>query len=107
MSGHPTRPVRIVGDSGPAPERTARRLSDKIEQAFDQACEQGLTEVAGCMLKGLDLALLGRPQGWERRQAALGVLRACHARLEEMRRQERASATAGVTGEGFQAASAA
>lgn len=62
-----------------------RRLSDRIEDAFDQACQQGQLEVAACMLKGLDLALLGRPTDWDRRQAALGLLRACHERLEQLR----------------------
>ena len=62
-----------------------RRLSDRIEQAFDQACDQGQVEVAACMLKGLDLALLGRPTPWERRQAALVLLRTCANRLEALR----------------------
>ena len=62
-----------------------RRLSDRIELAFDQACEQGQAEVAACMLKGLDLALLGRPTPWDRRQAALTLLRSCQARLEALR----------------------
>jgi hypothetical protein len=62
-----------------------RRLSDRIEQAFEQACDQGQVEVAACMLKGLDLALLGRPTQWERRQAALALLRACANRLEALR----------------------
>ena len=64
---------------------TRRRLSDRIEDAFDQACEQGQLEVASCLLQGLDLALLGRPTPWNRRQAALGLLRASHDRLERLR----------------------
>ena len=62
-----------------------RRLSDKIEQAFDQACAQGQVEVAACMLKGLDLVLLGQPMPWERRHAALGLLRTCRSRLQSLR----------------------
>lgn len=62
-----------------------RRLSDRIEQAFDQACRQGQLEVAACMLKGLDLALLGQPTPWDRRQAALSLLRSSHDRLERLR----------------------
>ncbi len=62
-----------------------RRLSDKIEQAFDQACQQGQVEVAACMLKGLDLVLLGQPMAWERRQAALGLVRLCQSRLQSLR----------------------
>ncbi len=64
---------------------TRRRLSDRIEDAFDLACLQGEVDIASCMLKALDLSLLARPLGWERRQRALGVLRACHARLEQLR----------------------
>ena len=64
---------------------TRRRLSDRIEDAFEQACEQGQLEVASCLLQGLDLALLGRPTPWNRRQAALGLLRASHDRLERLR----------------------
>jgi|GEM_PF-2520438 len=74
-----------------------RRLSDRIEEAFDQACDQGQIEVAACMLKGLDLVLLGQPQSWNRRQAALGTLRACLIRLEQLRlAQTEASAVASV-----------
>ncbi len=62
-----------------------RRLSDKIEQAFDQACEQGQVDVAACMLKGLDMALLGQPMPWERRQAALRLIRLCQSRLQNLR----------------------
>lgn len=64
---------------------TRRRLSDKIEDAFDQACAQGQLEVAACMLTGLDLALLSQPTDWNRRQAALSLLRASHERLERLR----------------------
>ncbi len=62
-----------------------RRLSDKIEDAFDQACRQGQAEVAACMLKGLDQCLLGQPTAWERRQAALILLRSCAERLSLLR----------------------
>ena len=72
-------------DFQPVPGTVRRRLSDKIEQAFDQACEQGQVEVAACMLKGLDLVLLGQPMPWERRQAALGLVRLCQSRLQSLR----------------------
>jgi hypothetical protein len=75
-------------------QRTRRRLSDRIEEAFDQACDQGQTEVAACMLKGLDLVLLGQPLAWERRKAALSVMRACAARLEHLRNKQRADTEA-------------
>ncbi len=62
-----------------------RRLSDRIEDAFDQACRQGQAEVAACMLKGLDQCLLGQPTPWERRKAALTLLRSCAERLSLLR----------------------
>ena len=62
-----------------------RRLSDKIEDAFDQACRQGQAEVAACMLKGLDQCLLGQPTPYERRQVALILLRTCAERLSLLR----------------------
>ena len=62
-----------------------RRLGDKIEQAFDQACRQKQLEVAACMLKGLDIALLGQPTSWDRRQAALSLMRLSRERLEGLR----------------------
>jgi hypothetical protein len=64
---------------------TRRRLSDRIEDAFDLACLQGEVDIASCMLKALDLSLLARPLSWDRRQRALAVLRACHAQLEQLR----------------------
>jgi hypothetical protein len=67
------------------PAEMNRRLSDRIELAFEQACDQGQLEVAACMLKGLDLALLGQPLPWDRRQMALGLLRACQSRLQALR----------------------
>ena len=72
---------QVLGADG----QIRRRLSDKIEQAFDQACEQGQADVAACMLKGLDMALLGQPMPWERRQAALGLVRLCQNRLQTLR----------------------
>ncbi len=62
-----------------------RRLSDRIEDAFDQACHQGEAEVAACMLKGLDQCLLGQPTPWERRKVALTLLRSCAERLSLLR----------------------
>jgi hypothetical protein len=64
---------------------TRRRLGDRIEDAFALACWQGEADIAACLLKALDLSLLARPLSWERRQRALGVLRACHAQLEQLR----------------------
>ncbi len=72
-------------DQTSIPGIVRRRLSDRIEDAFEQACRQGQVEVAACLLKGLDLCLLGQPTPWERRQAALAVLRGCAARLDALR----------------------
>lgn len=79
-----------------------RRLSDKIEDAFNQACRQGQTEVAACMLKGLDQCLLGQPTPWERRKAALLLLRACATRLSLLR-DAQAGADAAMPGSVFSA----
>jgi hypothetical protein len=68
-----------------------RRLSDKIEEAFDQACTQGQLEVAACMLKGMDMALLGRQQSWDQRQAGLALVRSMQERLQSLRDVEAAS----------------
>ncbi len=65
-----------------------RRLSDRIEDAFEQACRQGQADVAACLLKGLDLCLLGQPTPWDRRQTALVLLRACAVRLDALRQAE-------------------
>jgi hypothetical protein len=69
-------------------EQPARRLSDRIHEAFDQACRQGQLDVAACMLQGLDLALLSRPGSWDRRQEGLNLLRHSHARLAQLREAE-------------------
>ncbi len=79
-----------------------RRLSDKIEDAFDQACRQGQAEVAACMLKGLDQCLLGQPTPRERRQASLALLRACAERLDLLRHAQ-ANTSAGLAIEHFPA----
>ncbi len=68
-----------------------RRLSDRIEDAFEQACRQGQAEVAACMLKGLDQCLLGQPTPWERRQQALVLLRNCAERLRLLRHAQACS----------------
>ena len=78
------------------PGVTRRRLSDRIEDAFEQACRQGQLEVAACLLKGLDLCLLGQPTPWDRRQTALILLRACAARLTSLRDEQATAEHAGV-----------
>ncbi len=70
-----------------------RRLSDKIELAFEQACGQGQADVAACMLKALDLCLLGQPTPWDRRQASLKLLRNCASRLSTLRETQSAEQT--------------
>ena len=75
-------------DETQVPGSVRRRLSDRIEEAFDQACRQGQAEVAACMLKGLDQCLLGQPTPWERRKAALTLLRSCADRLGALRQSQ-------------------
>ena len=65
-----------------------RRLSDRIEDAFEQACRQGRVDVAACLLQGLDICLLGQPTPWDRRQAALHLLRGCADRLDRLRQAQ-------------------
>ena len=86
---HRFRHNHMTVETAVAP-RPARRLSDKIEQAFDQACGHGQLQVAACMLKGLDMALLGREQPWEERQTSLTLIRSLQERLQVLRDAEAA-----------------
>ena len=66
-------------------ERYSRRLSDKIQAAFDHACDDRQLEVAGELLETLELVLLRTPPKPERREAVVGPLMACHERLWHLR----------------------
>ncbi len=71
----------VTGDR----ERYSRRLSDKIQAAFDHACDDGQLEVAGELLETLELVLLRTPPKPERREAVVAPLMACHERLWHLR----------------------
>jgi len=66
-------------------ERYSRRLSDKIQAAFDHACEEGELSVAGDLLETLEVVLLRVAPRPDRREAIVGPLLASHERLWHLR----------------------
>jgi len=62
-------------------ERYSRRLSDKIQAAFDHACDEGDLIVATELLETLELVLLRTPPRMERRELVVAPLLASHERL--------------------------
>jgi len=62
-------------------ERYSRRLSDKIQAAFDHACDEGELIVATELLETLELVLLRTPPRPERRETVVAPLLASHERL--------------------------
>jgi hypothetical protein len=62
-------------------ERYSRRLSDKIQAAFDHACDEGELIVAAELLETLELVLLRSPPRPERRETVVAPLLASHERL--------------------------
>ncbi len=66
-------------------ERYSRRLSDKIQVAFEHACDEGELEVAAELLATLEVVLLRVPPRPERREATVAPLLACHERLWHLR----------------------
>ena len=62
-------------------ERYSRRLSDKIQAAFDHACDEGELIVASQLLETLELVLLRVPPRPERRETVVAPLLASHERL--------------------------
>lgn len=68
-------------------ERYSRRLSDKIQAAFDHACDEGELEVATDLLQVLELVLLRTPPRPERRESVVGPLLASHERLWHLKSQ--------------------
>jgi hypothetical protein len=65
----------------------ARRLSDKILSAFDQACEQKQIEVAEHLLRALEICLTRHGgRGKEDKRGELGPVVEAYARLEALRR---------------------
>ncbi|WP_376090863.1 hypothetical protein ACE7GA_20650 [Roseomonas sp. CCTCC AB2023176] len=72
--------------SGAAAPRHTRRLSDKVLIAFHQACDQGDHEVAGELLRVLELMLTRRPVSPDaNRRKNLEGLVAAHERLWMLR----------------------
>ena len=68
-------------------ERYNRRLSDKIQAAFDHACDEGELSVAGDLLQTLELVLLRVAPKPDRREAIVAPLMASHERLWHLRSQ--------------------
>ncbi len=66
-------------------ERYSRRLSDKIQAAFDHACDEGELHVAADLLTTLELVLLRVAPKPDRREAIVAPLMASHERLWHLR----------------------
>jgi hypothetical protein len=66
-------------------ERYSRRLSDKINAAFDHACEEGELEVAAELLETLEIVLLRTAPKPDRREVVVAPLLAAHERLWHLR----------------------
>jgi hypothetical protein len=66
-------------------ERYSRRLSDKIQTAFDHACDEGELQVAADLLQTLELVLLRVAPKPDRREAVVAPLMASHERLWHLR----------------------
>jgi hypothetical protein len=62
-------------------ELNSRRLSDKIQLAFNHACDDADLITASELLSALQLVLLKTPQTHEQRDNVLGTLYACKARV--------------------------
>ena len=74
--------------TSPDQERYSRRLSDKIQAAFDHACDEGELQVAGDLLVTLELVLLRIAPKPDRREAIVAPLMASHERLWHLRSAE-------------------
>jgi hypothetical protein len=75
-------------------ERYSRRLSDKIQAAFDHACDEGELIVASQLLETLELVLLRVPPRPERRETVVAPLLASHERLWHLKSRVGADAPA-------------
>lgn len=71
--------------ASPDQERYSRRLSDRIQAAFDHACEEGELTVASDLLVTLELVLLRVAPRSDRRDAIVAPLMASHERLWHLR----------------------
>ena len=74
-----------ASNATPDQERYSRRLSDKIQAAFDHACDEGELHVAGDLLVTLELVLLRTAPKPDRRDAIVAPLMASHERLWHLR----------------------
>ena len=72
-------------------ERYSRRLSDKIQAAFDHACDEGELATATELLQTLELVLLRVAPRPERRETVVAPLLASHERLWHLKSQAPAS----------------
>jgi hypothetical protein len=64
----------------------ARRLSDKIIAAFNQACDQRQADVAELLVRALELALTRQGgKGVQDKRANLGPVVEAYARLDQLR----------------------
>jgi hypothetical protein len=79
----PTTPQPAA--ASPDQERYSRRLSDKIQAAFDHACDEGELQVATDLLVTLELVLLRVAPRPDRREAIVAPLMASHERLWHLR----------------------
>ncbi len=77
-------------------ERYNRRLSDKIQAAFDHACNEGELLVAADLLTTLELVLLRVAPKPDRREAIVAPLMASHERLWHLRASESPADAASV-----------
>ncbi len=72
-------------------ERYSRRLSDKIQAAFDHACDEGELQVAAELLATLEVVLLRVAPRPDRREAVVAPLMASHERLWHLKSREQAA----------------
>ena len=78
-------------------ERYSRRLSDKIQAAFDHACDEGELQVAAELLTILETVLLRVAPKPDRREAVVAPLMASHERLWHLKAREQDPAPAPAT----------
>jgi hypothetical protein len=81
-------------------ERYSRRLSDKIQTAFDHACDEGELQVAADLLQTLELVLLRVAPKPDRREAVVAPLMASHERLWHLRAKTSQTSQQVVSSEG-------
>jgi hypothetical protein len=89
-------PAKTTQQQGATPaadqERYSRRLSDKIQAAFDHACDERELTVAADLLATLELVLLRVAPKPDRREAIVAPLMASHERLWHLRAKEQGKA---------------